>query len=96
VLTAVAAATAIGLAGCGGSSPSRVASLSGSGGRNGGGGTTTTTLPKGTPTQLLDDWASCMRGHGDPDQVDPTIDANKVIRPERAARAARAAPVTPT
>ena len=39
----------------------------------------TTTLPKGNPTQLLDEWATCMRSHGDPDQVDPTIDANKVI-----------------
>jgi hypothetical protein len=42
-------------------------------------GSTTTTLPKGNPTQLLDEWATCMRGHGDPEQVDPTIDANKVI-----------------
>jgi hypothetical protein len=24
-------------------------------------------------------WAACMRGHGDPGQADPTIDANKVI-----------------
>lgn len=77
VLAVVVAATAIGLAGCGGSSPSHVASLNGTSG--GGSGGTTTTLPKGTPAQLLDEWASCMRGHGDPDQVDPTIDANKVI-----------------
>ena len=34
---------------------------------------------RATPTQLLDEWATCMRSHGDPDQVDPTIDANKVI-----------------
>ena len=39
----------------------------------------TTTLPTGNPAQLLDDWASCMRTHGDPNQVDPTIDADKVI-----------------
>jgi hypothetical protein len=42
-------------------------------------GSTTTTLPKGNPTQLLDEWATCMRSHGDPGQVDPTIDANGVI-----------------
>lgn len=40
---------------------------------------TATTTPKGDPTQLLDEWAACMRAHGDPDQVDPTIDANKDI-----------------
>jgi hypothetical protein len=77
VLAAAAAATAIGLAGCGGSSPSHVASLSG--GTGSGSGGTTTTLPKGNPTQLVDEWAACMRSHGDPDQADPTIDANKVI-----------------
>jgi hypothetical protein len=69
--------TAIGLAGCGGSSSPHVASLSNSGGT--GSGSTTTTLPKGNPTQLLDEWTSCERSHGDPEQVDPTIDANKVI-----------------
>jgi hypothetical protein len=77
-LAALAAAAAIGLAACGGSSSPHVASLSHSGG-NSSGSTTTTTLPKGNPTQLLDEWAACMRTHGDPDQVDPTIDANKVI-----------------
>src|SRR5262249_51469690 len=76
-LAVLAAATAIGLAACGGSGSPRVASLSNSGGN--GSGSTTTTLPKGNPTQLLDEWATCMRNHGDPDQVDPTIDANKVI-----------------
>jgi hypothetical protein len=79
-LAALAAAALIGLAACGGSSSPGVASLSNSGNRgNSGGSTTTTTLPKGNPTQLLDEWASCMRSHGDPNQVDPTIDANKVI-----------------
>jgi hypothetical protein len=76
VLVAAAAAAAIGLAGCGGTSSPHVASLSG---RGGGSASTTTTLPKGNATQLLDEWATCMRSHGDPDQVDPTIDANKVI-----------------
>lgn len=76
-LGALAAAAVIGLAACGGSSSPHVASLNG--GSNHSGGTTTTTLPKGNPTQLLDEWASCMRSHGDPQQVDPTIDANKDI-----------------
>jgi hypothetical protein len=44
-----------------------------------GGGSTTTTLSGNNPTQLLDEWASCMRAHGDPNQADPTIDADKVI-----------------
>lgn len=73
---AVAAASMLGVAACGGSSPgSHVASL----GASNNSGSTTTTLPKGNPSQLLDEWASCMRSHGDPNQVDPTIDANKVI-----------------
>ena len=41
--------------------------------------TTTTTLQNGDPTRLLDEWADCMRSHGDPGQADPTIDANKDI-----------------
>jgi hypothetical protein len=28
---------------------------------------------------LLNEWAACMRKHGDPDQADPTIDPSKVI-----------------
>ena len=76
-MAAVAAAAAIGLAACGGSSSPHVASLGNSSGNAS--ASTTTTLPKGNPTQLLDEWASCMRSHGDPDQVDPTIDANEVI-----------------
>jgi hypothetical protein len=39
----------------------------------------TTTLPKGSPTQLLVDWAGCMRSHGDPDQADPSVTSNKLI-----------------
>jgi hypothetical protein len=76
-LAALAAAAAIGLAGCGGSGSPHVASLGNSNGS--GDPNTTTTLPKGNPTQLLDEWTNCMRSHGDPDQVDPTIDANKDI-----------------
>jgi hypothetical protein len=76
-VAALATVAIIGLAACGGSGSPHVASLSNSSGNSG--GSTTTTLPKGNPTQLLDEWASCMRAHGDPNQVDPTIDANKVI-----------------
>ena len=64
-------------AACGGGSKSPgVASLNGSGNHS---SSTTTTLPKGNPTQLLDEWANCERQNGDPNQVDPTIDANGVI-----------------
>jgi hypothetical protein len=38
-----------------------------------------TARPSSNPTQLLDEWAACMRAHGDPGQADPTVDANKVI-----------------
>jgi hypothetical protein len=77
LLAVLAAAAAIGVTACGGSSSPHVASLGTSTGNSG--GSTTTTLPKGNPTQLLDEWATCMRSHGDPNQVDPTVDANKVI-----------------
>jgi hypothetical protein len=77
VIVAVAA-----LAACSGSSSApQVASLgknnatSGSGG--GGGGPVNT--GSGNPTQLLDEWAACIRKHGDPSQSDPTIDADKDI-----------------
>jgi hypothetical protein len=56
----------------GGSTPTSSAKSSGSDASG-------TTLPKGNATVLLDGWATCMRGHGDPNQADPTIDANKVI-----------------
>jgi hypothetical protein len=46
----------------------------------GDGSVSTTTVPAGSPTQLLDEWATCMRSHGDPNQVDPTVDATKVIQ----------------
>ena len=55
----LAAAATIGLAACGGSSNSpQVASLGSSAAS---GSTTTTTLPEGNATQLLDEWATCMR-----------------------------------
>jgi hypothetical protein len=50
-------------------------------GKNSGDGSvSTTTVPARSPAQLLDEWATCMRSHGDPDQVDPTVDATKVIQ----------------
>jgi hypothetical protein len=76
---ALVATAAISLAACssGPSSP-RVASLGGSTGTSSS-GSSATAQPTGNPTQLLDEWATCMRGHGDPSQVDPTIDASKAI-----------------
>lgn len=80
---AIAVATALGLAACGSrptSSP-HVASLgtsttTGSGQGTGG----TTTVPKGAnATQLMDEWTTCMRANGDPNQTDPTIDQYGVI-----------------
>jgi hypothetical protein len=84
-LAVLVAAAAIGLTACsGGSSTPHVASLgnsssdSGSGSSDGG-SNSTTTPSAGNPTQVLDEWAACIRGHGDPSQVDPTIDSNKDI-----------------
>ena len=45
-----------------------------------GGGTSSTTVPKGgNATKLVDEWATCMRSNGDPNQADPIIDAYGVI-----------------
>jgi hypothetical protein len=87
--TVLIAAATIGLAACSDSATNspHVASLGNSGGsgsstRSGNpatAGNSTTTQPKGDPTQLLDQWAVCMRSHGDRNQADPTIGANKVI-----------------
>ena len=65
-------ASALALAACGGPSTPRVASLGGGNGT----GSTTTTVPTGNATALVDRWATCMQHHGDPDQVDPTIDSH--------------------
>jgi hypothetical protein len=77
-LAVIVVAGALVLAACGsGPSSPHVASLGktdSSGGRS-----TTTTVVTGDPTRLLDEWAACMRSHGDPNQADPTIDANKDI-----------------
>jgi hypothetical protein len=86
-MAVVLAAAAIGLVACsGGSHSPRVASLPASTGAGTSSGTDTrsggspaSTEPHANPTKLLDEWAACMRAHGDPGQADPTIDANKVI-----------------
>ena len=54
-----AALAAAGVAGCGGSSSPHVASLGNSDAKS---SVSTTTLPKGNPTQLLDEWATCDAG----------------------------------
>jgi hypothetical protein len=80
-LAILVATAAIGLAACAASSTPHVASLGNSSG-NGGSATTgnsTAALPRGTPTQLLNEWAACMRSHGDPNQATPTVDASNGI-----------------
>jgi hypothetical protein len=77
-LAVVVAAAALALGACGGPSTPRVASLGTT--VSSGRGSTTTTPPTGSATQLLDEWTACMRSHGDPNQIDPTVDANKVIQ----------------
>jgi hypothetical protein len=83
-LAVLVTTAAIGLAACGGGPGSpQVASLgnsSGNGGRNSPAtGSSAATRPKGSPTRLLDEWAACMRSHGDPNQADPTVTASKLI-----------------
>jgi hypothetical protein len=41
-------------------------------------GSASASLP-GNVTSLLNQWAGCERGSGDPQQADPTVDANAVI-----------------
>lgn len=78
-LAALVAGAALGLAACSASGSPHVASL-GSNSSSDGAPHTTTTTAAGSPAQLLDEWASCMRSHGDPGQIDPTVDANRVIQ----------------
>ena len=77
------AAAAIGLTACSGGPPDspHVANLGTSTTTGGGhGSASTTTAPKGgNATQLMDEWATCMRANGDPNQTDPTIDQYGVI-----------------
>ena len=93
-LVALVVAAALALAACGGSSGPHVASLPASNiGASTTGATTSPTRAtgskpgnssatmsaKGNPTALLDEWATCMQSHGDPNQPAPTIDAHGVI-----------------
>lgn len=71
------AASAVTLAACGAASAPRVATLGTSAGNAR--ARTSTTPPRGNATALLDQWATCMRGNGDPDQADPTVDVHDVI-----------------
>jgi hypothetical protein len=80
-LAVLLAATALALAACsGGPSSPQVASLGKSSGGGSSSGSSAAALPKGSPTRLLDEWAACIRSHGDPNQADPTIDANRDIQ----------------
>jgi hypothetical protein len=80
-VSVLVAAAAIGLAACSsGSTTPQVASLGNSSHpSSSSSGSSASPQPTGNPTQLLDEWATCMRSHGDPNQTDPTVDANKVI-----------------
>jgi hypothetical protein len=89
-LAVLVATTALALAACSGSGDSpQVASLSSSPAANSpaAGTSPETGTSPGTGTvqeaanlgQLVDEWAACERVHGDPNQADPTIDANGVI-----------------
>jgi hypothetical protein len=41
------------------------------------GGSTSTTLPEtSNATALVDEWATCIRRQGDPNQTDPTVDSH--------------------
>jgi hypothetical protein len=74
---ALALTAAFGLAACASNSKTPgVASLSAT---NSPGSTTTVPVGKGSATQLLDQWAQCMRQHGVPTLADPVVDANGTI-----------------
>jgi hypothetical protein len=78
-VSVLVAAAAVSLAACSsGSNSPQVASL-GSSGPSSGSTSSAPAQPTGNPTQLLDEWATCMRSHGFPTLTDPTVDANKVI-----------------
>jgi hypothetical protein len=79
-LAACVTVAAVGLAACGGSGSPQVASLGkGSASSPGAAGHSKASGSTGNPTELLDEWAACMRSHGDPDQADPAIDTSKAI-----------------
>jgi hypothetical protein len=88
---ALVVSAAIALAACSGSSSPTVASLATNAGPGGAGGksvgnssatpngSTTAKPSKRNPAALADQWATCMRQHGDPNQADPVIDSHGVI-----------------
>jgi len=88
-LAVLVTAVALALAACtGGSSTPQVASLGTSASPGAGSDPGTTANPgtgsgsgRSTPdvTPLLNEWAACERSNGDPEQTDPTVDANGVI-----------------
>jgi hypothetical protein len=85
-LTVLAAVAAMGLAACGGSGAPHVVSLGTTTGTtvnstttNSSRGSTATAAKGADPTTLVDQWATCMRRHGDPTQADPVIDSHGVI-----------------
>jgi hypothetical protein len=80
-LLAIVAGAALLTAGCSTASSSpRVASLGNSNGSGNSSGNAAGAASNGNATQLLDEWATCIRGHGDPSQSDPTIDNNSDIQ----------------
>lgn len=86
-LAVLVATTALALAACSGSGDSpQVASLSSpaTGASLAASSSPPTSASPGVQVaanlaQLVDEWAACERAHGDPNQADPTIDANGVI-----------------
>lgn len=75
-LAVFVAGAALALTACAGAAASpQVVSL----GKTGAAGTSAAAQPTGNPTKLLDEWAVCMRSHGDPNQTDPTIDSSNDI-----------------
>jgi hypothetical protein len=84
VLLAIVAGAALLTAACsGGSSTPQVASLGnsstdggGSSAASGNGSGSSAVTGSGNATELVDEWATCMHRHGDPNQVDPSIDSD--------------------
>jgi hypothetical protein len=75
---AVSAAMVFGLSACGvGSASPGVASAGSSSMTTP--GQTRSSSSRGDANQLLIEWASCMRSHGDSNQADPVVTTNKKI-----------------
>jgi hypothetical protein len=83
-LAVLVATAAIGLAVFDGSGSAHVAGSGKSSGQRGENSATTGSSSAAAAalshaTKLVDQWASCERSHGDPNQSDPAIDAHRVI-----------------